>query len=124
MRGNVDRLHAHIKAGGSQVLDLRRDALIAVGGSAPLSVRRRRLARRTIRPVWRPASRHCARVILSSSGSSIASAANMDTTTASGRLVLGIFATLAEFECELIRGRTIAGSLRRVAVAATAAVTT
>ena len=30
----MDRLHAHIKAGGSQVLDLRRDALIAVGGSA------------------------------------------------------------------------------------------
>jgi DNA invertase Pin-like site-specific DNA recombinase len=48
----------------------------------------------------------------------------MDTTTASGRLVFGIFATLAEFECELIRGRTIAGSLRRVAVAATAAVPT
>jgi hypothetical protein len=114
MRGNVDRLHAHIKAGGSQVLDLRRDALIAVGGSA----------RRMIGPVWRPASRPCARVILSSSGSSIASAANMDTTTASGRLVCGIFATLAEFECELIRGRTIAGSLRRVAVAATAAVPT
>jgi hypothetical protein len=35
----------------------------------------------------------------------------MDTTTASGRLVFGIFATLAEFECELIRERTIAGSL-------------
>ena len=32
-----------------------------------------------------------------------------DTTTASGRLVFGIFAALAEFERELIRERTIAG---------------
>jgi len=35
--------------------------------------------------------------------------ANIDTTTAGGRLVLGIFAALAEFERELIRERTIAG---------------
>ena len=35
--------------------------------------------------------------------------ANIDTTTASGRLVFGIFAALAEFERELIRERTIAG---------------
>jgi len=34
---------------------------------------------------------------------------NIDTTTASGRLVFGIFAALAEFERELIRERTIAG---------------
>jgi DNA invertase Pin-like site-specific DNA recombinase len=34
--------------------------------------------------------------------------ANIDTTTASGRLVFGIFAALAEFERELIRERTIA----------------
>lgn len=33
----------------------------------------------------------------------------IDTTTASGRLVLGIFASLAQFERELIRERTIAG---------------
>jgi DNA invertase Pin-like site-specific DNA recombinase len=32
--------------------------------------------------------------------------ANIDTTTASGRLVFGIFAGLAEFERELIRERT------------------
>ena len=35
--------------------------------------------------------------------------ANIDTRTASGRLVFGIFASLAEFERELIRERTIAG---------------
>ena len=35
--------------------------------------------------------------------------AQIDTTTAAGRLVLGIFATLAEFERELIRERTVAG---------------
>jgi Resolvase, N terminal domain len=35
--------------------------------------------------------------------------ANIDTTTAGGRLVFGIFGALAEFERELIRERTIAG---------------
>ena len=35
--------------------------------------------------------------------------AQVDTTTAGGRLVFGIFATLAEFERELIRERTVAG---------------
>ena len=35
--------------------------------------------------------------------------AQLDTTTASGRLVFGIFAALAEFERELIRERTMAG---------------
>ena len=39
--------------------------------------------------------------------------ANIDTTTAGGRLVFGIFAALAEFERELIRERTIAGLSRR-----------
>ena len=34
---------------------------------------------------------------------------NIDTTSAAGRLVFGIFATLAEFERDLIRERTIAG---------------
>ena len=35
--------------------------------------------------------------------------AQIDTTTAGGRLVFGIFAALAEFERELIRERTVAG---------------
>ena len=35
--------------------------------------------------------------------------ANIDTTSASGKLVFGIFAALAEFERELIRERTMAG---------------
>ena len=35
--------------------------------------------------------------------------AQIDTTTANGRLVFGIFAALAEFESELIRERTKAG---------------
>jgi DNA invertase Pin-like site-specific DNA recombinase len=35
--------------------------------------------------------------------------ASVDTTTANGRLVFGIFAALAEFERELIRERTTAG---------------
>lgn len=35
--------------------------------------------------------------------------ANIDTTTANGKLIFGIFATLSEFERELIRERTIAG---------------
>ncbi len=34
---------------------------------------------------------------------------DVDTTTATGRLVFGIFATLAEFERELIHERTMAG---------------
>ena len=35
--------------------------------------------------------------------------AQIDTTTAAGRLSFGIFAALAEFESELIRERTVAG---------------
>lgn len=35
--------------------------------------------------------------------------ASIDTTTASGKLIFGIFASLAEFERELIRERTLAG---------------
>lgn len=37
------------------------------------------------------------------------SGAEIDTTTASGRMIFGVFATLAEFERDLIRERTIAG---------------
>jgi len=37
------------------------------------------------------------------------SGAEIDTTTASGRMIFGVFATLAEFERDLIRERTMAG---------------
>lgn len=37
--------------------------------------------------------------------------ANIDTTSAAGRLILGIFASLADFESDLIRERTKAGLL-------------
>lgn len=42
-------------------------------------------------------------------GFKVISGAEIDTTTANGRLVFGIFAALAEFERELIRERTQAG---------------
>ena len=42
-------------------------------------------------------------------GFKVLSGADIDTTTANGRLVFGIFAALAEFERELIRERTQAG---------------
>ncbi len=45
----------------------------------------------------------CATYALTGQGAAI------DTTTASGKLVFGIFAALAEFERELISERTLAG---------------
>lgn len=42
-------------------------------------------------------------------GFRVLTGAPIDTTTASGKLVFGIFASLAEFERELIRERTMAG---------------
>ena len=45
---------------------------------------------------------------------------DVDTTTVTGRLVFGIFATLAEFERNLIHKRTMAGSPRPAPVAAPA----
>lgn len=47
--------------------------------------------------------------------------ANIDTTTANGRLVFGIFAALAEFKRELIVERTMAGLQAARAAGATAA---
>ena len=46
-------------------------------------------------------------------GFKVLSGAEIDTTTANGRLVFGIFAALAEFERELIRERTQAGLQRQ-----------
>jgi DNA invertase Pin-like site-specific DNA recombinase len=124
------------KANGSQSLDLQRDALIEAGVepdaiyddhasgklddrpglAACLKARRRgdvlvvwrldRLGRslaHLVETVDGLAARGVGLRILSGHG------AQLDTTSASGRLVFNIFATLAEFERELIHERTMAG---------------
>ena len=124
------------KADGSQVLDLQRDALLAVGVKPSRLYQDQASGKKDDRPgldaclkslregdtlvVWKLDRlgrnlRHLVNTIhdlmerkigfrvLSGQG------ANIDTTTAGGRLVFGIFAALAEFERELIRERTIAG---------------
>jgi DNA invertase Pin-like site-specific DNA recombinase len=124
------------KADGSQVLDLQRDALLASG--VPLSRlyedhasgkqdnrpgldaclkslregdtllvwtldRLGRTLRHLVNTVHDLMERQIGFRVLAGQG------ATMDTTTAGGRLVFGIFAALAEFERELIRERTLAG---------------
>jgi DNA invertase Pin-like site-specific DNA recombinase len=121
------------KVDGSQVLDLQRDALIAAGVERPhlyedqasgkkddrpgleacLKALREgdtlivwkldRLGRNLVNTIHDLMERGICFRVLTGQG------ANIDTTTASGRLVFGIFAALAEFERELIRERTIAG---------------
>ena len=126
------------KADGSQVLDLQRDALLAAGVKRSRLYEDQASGKKDDRPsleaclkslregdtliVWKLDRlgrnlRHLVNTIhdlierkigfrvLSGQG------ANIDTTTAGGRLVFGIFAALAEFERELIRERTIAGLL-------------
>ena len=86
------------KTDGSQSLDLQRDALAAVG------VDPQHLYDDLASGVRddRPGLEHCLRVLAGQG-------AQIDTTTAAGRLVFGIFAALAEFEGDLIRERTVAG---------------
>ena len=124
------------KADGSQVVDLQRDALLAAGVTSSRLYQDQASGKKDDRPgldaclkslregdtliVWKLDRlgrdlRHLVNTIhdlmerkigfrvLSGQG------ANIDTTTAGGRLVFGIFAALAEFERELIRERTIAG---------------
>ena len=124
------------KADGSQVLDLQRDALLAVSVKPSRLYEDQATGKKDDRPgleaclkslrdgdtlvVWKLDRlgrnlRHLVNTIhdlmerkiglrvLSGQG------ANIDTTTAGGRLVFGIFAALAEFERELIRERTMAG---------------
>ena len=124
------------KADGSQRLDLQRDALIAAGVGPQAIYEDRTSGKRDDRPgletclkalrsgdtlvVWKLdrlgrdlghlvsvvsglADREVGLRILAGQGAAI------DTATASGRLVFGIFAALAEFERELIRERTRAG---------------
>jgi DNA invertase Pin-like site-specific DNA recombinase len=124
------------KADGSQVLDLQRDALLAIGigpeniyedkssgksGDRPaLAACLKALRKSDTLVVWKLdrlgrslkhlvdtaqdlAERGIGLKVLTGQG------ADIDTTTASGKLVFGFFAALAEFERELIRERTMAG---------------
>lgn len=124
------------KTDGSQVLDLQKDALRAAGVKAKqmyedcasghredrpgLTACLKALRKKDVLVVWKLdrlgrdlkhlittvqdlADRGIGFKVLSGQG------ANLDTTTASGKLVFGIFAALAEFERELIRERTQAG---------------
>jgi len=124
------------KADGSQVLDLQQDALLAAGVEQDRIYEDLAAGRHDARPgleaclkalrpgdtlvVWKldRLGRHLRHLVtlvedlrqravgfhvLTGQG------AQIDTTTANGRLVFGIFAALAEFEADLIRERTRAG---------------
>ena len=104
------------KADGSQATDLQRDALIAADvdpahlyedqASGKREDRLDRLGRdlrHLINTVHDLTGRGIGLKVLTGHGAAI------DTTTAAGKLVFGIFAALAEFERELIAERTIAG---------------
>ena len=124
------------KADGSQSLDLQRDALVAGGVDADAIYEDRASGAKEDRPgleaclralrdgdvlvVWKldRLGRNLAHLVgtvqdLSGRGVGLrvlaGQGAQIDTTTAGGRLVFGIFAALAEFERELIRERTVAG---------------
>ena len=123
------------KADGSQVIDLQRDALVA-GGVQPDMIYEDHVSGSRDD---RPGLAHCLKALrpddtlvvwkLDRLGRDLRHLVNtvddlarrgvglrvltghgaIDTTTAQGKLMFGIFATLAEFERELIRERTIAG---------------
>jgi DNA invertase Pin-like site-specific DNA recombinase len=124
------------KADGSQVFDLQRDALLAAGVKRKQFYEDRASGKKDNRPgleaclkalrrgdtlvVWKldrlgRSLRHLVNTVHGlmeeKTGFRVLTGlgANIDTRTASGRLVFGIFASLAEFERELIRERTIAG---------------
>ena len=124
------------KTDGSQVIDLQHDALVAAGVPTEAIYSDEASGKRDDRPglqaclkalrpgdtlvVWKLdrlgrslqhlvntvhdlAAREIRLRVLTGQGASI------DTTTAGGKLIFGIFAALAEFERELIRERTLAG---------------
>jgi DNA invertase Pin-like site-specific DNA recombinase len=124
------------KADGSQVLDLQRDALIEAGVSRKRLYEDRASGKSEDRPnleaclkalregdvlvVWKLDRlgrdlRHLVNTVQNLADRSIGfkvlagQGADIDTTTAGGKLVFGIVAALAEFERELIRERTRAG---------------
>ena len=125
------------KTDGSQSLDLQRDALRAAGVDDAVNVYHdlasgvrddrpgldsclRALRKGDVLVVWKldRLGRNLAHLVntvqdLSTRGVGLrvlaGQGAQIDTTTAGGRLVFGIFAALAEFERELIRERTVAG---------------
>ena len=124
------------KADGSQALDLQRDALLHAGVAPDRLYEDRASGRRDDRPglkaclkalrpgdalvVWKLDRlgrdlRHLVALAgdLSRAGIGLSvlagEGASIDTATANGRLVFGIFAALAEFERELIVERTRAG---------------
>lgn len=124
------------KADGSQTTDLQRDALVAAGVDSELLYEDMASGKLTERPqldaclkalreddtlvVWKLDRlgrdlRHLVTIVddLTKRGVGLkvltGQGAAVDTTTAQGKLVFGIFAALAEFERELISERTIAG---------------
>lgn len=124
------------KADGSQVLDLQVNALIEAGVDKKDIYRDQASGKKDDRPglesclkalreddtlvVWKLDRlgrdlRHLVNTVQDLAERGIGfkvitgQGANIDTTTASGKLVFGIFAALAEFERELIRERTMTG---------------
>ncbi|WMS45358.1 recombinase family protein (plasmid) [Acuticoccus sp. MNP-M23] len=124
------------KADGSQSLDLQRDALLQAGAAPETIYEDQASGKLAERPglaaclkalregdvllVWKldrlgRSLAHLVEIVASLNERGIGlkiltgQGAQIDTTTPGGRLVFGIFASLAEFERELIRERTMAG---------------
>ncbi|BHH83684.1 recombinase family protein [Desulforhopalus sp. 52FAK] len=124
------------KNDGSQVLDLQRDALLAAGVDEHRIYEDLASGRKDDRPglrecmkalqprntllIWKldrlgRSTKHLIDIVEDLNKRSVGlkvlagAGAEIDTTTANGRLIYGVFAALAEFEAELIRERTMAG---------------